>query len=155
RFLGEAIAVVVAETRAQAVDAAELVFVDIDPLPVVVDMLEAAEDSSEALFAEHGSNVAFVAPPGDDALADAEVVVKGRFINQRLAAVPMEPGAMLAAPDEETGGLTLWIPCQAPHGAQGFIAACLGMEPAQVRVIAPSVGGGFGARIASYPEQVV
>ena len=62
---------------------------------------------------------------------------------------------MLAAPDEETGGLKLWIPCQAPHAAQGFIAACLGMEAAQVRVIAPAVGGGFGARIASYPEQVV
>ena len=154
RFLGEAIAVVVAETRAQAVDAAELVFVDVDPLPVVIDPLEAAEDTSERLFPEH-PNLAFEAPPGDDALGDAEVVVKGRFINQRLAAVPMEPGAMLAAPDEETGGLTLWIPSQAPHAAQGFIAACLGMEPAQVRVIAPAVGGGFGARIASYPEQVV
>ena len=154
RFLGEAIAVVVAETRAQAVDAAEFVFVDVEPLPVVIDPLEAAEDTSERLFPEH-PNLAFEAPPGDDALGDAEVVVKGRFINQRLAAVPMEPGAMLAAPDEETGGLTLWIPCQAPHAAQGFIASCLGMEPAQVRVIAPAVGGGFGARIASYPEQVV
>jgi carbon-monoxide dehydrogenase large subunit len=154
RFLGEAIAVVVAETRAQAVDAAELVIVDVDELPVVVDPLEAAEDSSERLFAEH-PNLAFEDPGGEDALADAEVVVKGRFVNQRLAAVPMEPGAMLAAPDEQNGGLTLWIPCQAPHAAQGFIAACLGMEPAQVRVIAPAVGGGFGARIASYPEQVV
>jgi aerobic carbon-monoxide dehydrogenase large subunit len=154
RFLGEAIAVVVAETRAQAVDAAELVIVDVEPLPVVIDPLEAAEDTSERLFTEH-PNLAFEAPAGEDALADADVVVKGRFINQRLAAVPMEPGAMLAAPDEETGGLTLWIPCQAPHGAQGFIASCLGMEPAQVRVIAPAVGGGFGARIASYPEQVV
>jgi carbon-monoxide dehydrogenase large subunit len=154
RFLGEPIAVVVAETRAQAVDAAELVLVDVDPLPVVIDPVEAADDSSERLFPDH-PNLAFEAPPGDDALGDAEVVVKGRFINQRLAAVPMEPGAMLAAPDEETGGLKLWIPCQAPHMAQGFIAACLGMEPAQVRVIAPAVGGGFGARIASYPEQVV
>jgi carbon-monoxide dehydrogenase large subunit len=154
RFLGEPIAVVVAETRAQAVDAAELVFVDVDPLPVVVDPLEAAEDSSERLFPEH-PNLAFEAPGGDDALGDAEVVVKGRFINQRLAAVPMEPGAMLAAPDEETGGLRMWIPTQAPHGAQGFIAASLDMDPAQVRVIAPAVGGGFGARIATYPEQVV
>jgi carbon-monoxide dehydrogenase large subunit len=154
RFLGEAIAVVVAETRAQAVDAAELVFVDVDPLPVVVDPLEAAEGTSARLFTEH-PNLAFEDPGGEDALGDAEVVVRGRFINQRLAAVPMEPGAMLAAPDAETGGLTLWVPCQAPHGTQAGIAGALGIEPGQLRVIAPAVGGGFGARIATYPEQVV
>jgi aerobic carbon-monoxide dehydrogenase large subunit len=155
RFLGEAIAVVVAETRAQAVDAAELVFVDIEPLDVVVDPLQAAENSSQTLFAEHPSNMAFEAPAGENALADAEVVVKGRFVNQRLAAVPMEPGAMLAAPDEETGGLSMWIPTQAPHGAKAYLADALGLEAEQVRVIAPAVGGGFGARIATYPEQVV
>ena len=155
RFLGEAIAVVVAESRAQAVDAVELVLVDIEPLDVVVDPVQAAGDGSQTLFEGHPSNLAFEAPPGESALDDAEVVVKGRFINQRLAAVPMEPGAMLAAPDEETGGLKMWIPCQAPHAAQGGIAAALSMEAAQVRVIAPAVGGGFGARVATYPEQVV
>jgi len=155
RFLGEAIAVVVAETRAQAVDAAELVLVDVDPLPVVVDPLQAAEDSSGNLFEAHGSNVAFEAPAGDEALADAEVVVRGRFVNQRVAAVPMEPGAALAAPDEETGGLTMWVPCQAPHGIKAVVSQALGYEGDEVRVIAPAVGGGFGARISPYPEHVV
>ena len=89
------------------------------------------------------------------ALGDAEVVVHGRYVNRRVAAVPMEPAAALAAPDPDTGGLVVWSPSQAPFAAQKAIAGALGLEPAQVRVIVPSVGGGFGARIATYPEQIV
>jgi aerobic carbon-monoxide dehydrogenase large subunit len=155
RFQGEAIVVVVAETRGAAVDAAELVEVEFDPLDVLVDPERALDDDAPQLFPEKGTNLAFEAPSSDeDALADAEVVVKGRYVNQRLAAVPMEPAAAVAAPDEEIGGVRVWIPCQAPHTARDTIAASLGVEKDAVRVIVPNVGGGFGARIPAYPEQI-
>ena len=157
RFSGEVVAVVVAETRALAVDAAELVEVDYDPLDVVVDPRRALEADSPQLFPEHGSNVA--SEIGENgarsALDGADVVVHSHFVNQRVAAVPMEPSAALAAPDPETGGVTLWAPLQAPFGARAAVAESLGLEHDKVRVIAPVVGGAFGARIAAYPEQVV
>src|SRR3954447_16521348 len=94
RFIGEPVAVVVADTRGHAVDASELVEVDYEPLDVVVDMTRALDDDAPKLFPS--GNLAASGPPGEDALADAEVRVDARFINQRLAAVPMEPGAALA-----------------------------------------------------------
>ena len=100
-------------------------------------------------------NLAAAGPPGEEALADAEVRVSGRFINQRLAAVPMEPGAALAAPDPDTGGFILWTPSQGPHIQQGGVCGSMGIEPAQLRVISTATGGAFGARIATYPEQIV
>ncbi len=155
RFAGELVAIVVAERRELAVDAAELVDVDYEPLDVVVDMERATDDGAPILFPEHATgNLVMESPPGEDALGDAEVVVRAHFINQRLAAVTMEPGASLAAPDPETGGVILWTPCQAPHTLRDAMAGVLGMEKQQLRVIAPAVGGGFGARIATYPEQV-
>jgi carbon-monoxide dehydrogenase large subunit len=157
RFQGEVIAVVVAQTREQAVDAAELVAVDLDPLEIVVDPEAAAADGATLLFPDKGTNVAFQAG-GDgeeDVLAGADVVVRSRYVNQRVAAVPMEPSGAVAAPDEETGGVLLYAPVQAPHAARDIVAGALGLEAGKVRVIVPNVGGGFGARIAAYPEQVV
>jgi len=81
--------------------------------------------------------------------------VKGRFVNQRLAAVPMEPDAVLAAPDPETGGLRLWASTQNPHQVRDYVAECLGLSESQVRCISPDVGGGFGAKLSTYPEQAV
>jgi aerobic carbon-monoxide dehydrogenase large subunit len=153
RFQGEAIAMVVAETREAAVDAAELVEVEIEPLEVVVDPERALQDDAPKLFPEKGTNVAFATEPKDtDVLAEADVVVRSRYVNQRLAAVPMEPAAAVAAPEE--GGVRLWIPCQAPHTARDVAAASLGLDKDAVRVTIPNVGGGFGARIPPYPEQV-
>ncbi|HWK28437.1 MAG TPA: xanthine dehydrogenase family protein molybdopterin-binding subunit [Solirubrobacter sp.] len=154
RFVGEPVAVVVAETRAQAVDAAAFVDVDYDPLDAVVDMTTALDESAPQLF-EIGNLAATSGPEGEDALADAEVRVSGRFLNQRLAAVPMEPSAALATPDPETGGFILYTPSQGPHAYQGAICASLGLEPEQLRVVSTATGGGFGARIACYPEQIV
>src|SRR5690348_8223028 len=116
RFVGEPIAVVLAEARVQAVDAAEAVFVDYDPLPVVVDPLASLEDGAPLLFPDAGSNVAVSHdyPRDEGALEGAEVVVTERIINQRVAPVPMEPNGVLVVPDAETGGLTAWVPCQAP-----------------------------------------
>ncbi len=156
RFLGEPVAVVVAETRAQAVDAAQLVDIDFDPLDALIDMTKALDDDAPQLFSESETgNLAAAGPAGEEALADAEVRVSGRFINQRLAAVPMEPGAALAAPDPDTGGFILWTPSQGPHIQQGGVCGSMGIEPAQLRVISTATGGGFGARIATYPEQIV
>jgi carbon-monoxide dehydrogenase large subunit len=154
RFAGEAVAVVVAETRAQAVDAAELVDVDYEPLDVLIDPARALDPDAPQLF--DGGNLAAQGPAGENALGDAEVVIKGHFVNQRLAAVPMEPGAALAAPDPDHPGATiLWAPSQGPHAHQGAICAALGIDAEQLRVITPATGGGFGARIPVYPEAIV
>jgi aerobic carbon-monoxide dehydrogenase large subunit len=158
RFQGEAIAVVVAETREQAVDGAELVEVDFEPLDVVIDLEAAVADDAPLLFPDKGSNVAFQMGPQDeqdDVLEGADVVVRSRYVNQRLAAVPLEPAGAVAAPNEENGGVLLYVPVQAPHTARDIVAGSLGLEADKVRVIVPNVGGGFGARIAAYPEQVV
>ncbi len=153
RFQGEAIAVVVAESRAAAVDAAELVEVDLEPLEVLVDPERALADDAPTLFPEKGTNLVFQGGAADEgALEDAEVVVEARYINQRVAAVPMEPSAAVAAP-EEGGGVRIWAPLQAPHTARDVFAAALGLDADAVHVTVPNVGGGFGARIAVYPEQ--
>ncbi|MEA2178004.1 MAG: aerobic carbon-monoxide dehydrogenase large subunit [Solirubrobacteraceae bacterium] len=156
RFIGEAIAVVVAETRAQAVDAVDMVEVDVDELPVLVDMTKALEDDAPILFEEAGTNLAAGAPLGaEGALDDADVVMTARYVNQRVAAVPMEPAAAVAAPDPDTGGVRLWAPLQSPHSGQAAVMGSLDLEKEKVRVTVPVVGGGFGARIATYPEQIV
>jgi carbon-monoxide dehydrogenase large subunit len=155
RFVGEPVAVVLAETRDQAADAAEAVRVDYEPLGAVVD-LDAAANGDVLLFADAGTNRCYRVAFGDgDALAGADTVVRARFVNQRLAPVPLEPNALLAAPDAETGGLIVWASSQGPFRVRDAIAAATGLEPGRVRVIAPDVGGGFGAKMAVYPEQVV
>jgi carbon-monoxide dehydrogenase large subunit len=157
RFLGESLAVVVAATREQALDAAELVAADYDPLPVVTDPAAAVEPDAPLLFPDHGSNVAVEAPwKGDPTrIEEAEVVLRARLVNQRVIPAPMEPSTAVAAPDRETGGIILWVPTQAPFFTQDAMCGVLGLEPQQLRVVAPAVGGAFGARIVTYPEQVV
>ncbi len=156
RFVGDVVAAVVAETRAQAVDAAEQVIVDYDPLPAVVDAEDALRDGAPLLFPEHGSNLAIEFDFGEDptVLEGAELVVKGRFVNQRLAAVPMEPNGIVAQSDG-AGGLLCYVPTQAPHGVKEPIATAAGLTEEQVRVIAPAVGGGFGAKAGMYVEYAV
>jgi carbon-monoxide dehydrogenase large subunit len=159
RFVGDIVAAVVAETRAQATDAAELVVVDYDPLPAVVDPEAALEDGAPLLFPDHGSNVAIEFNFGEDPTVfdGADVVVEGRFVNQRLAAVPMEPNGILVelGTDDHPDGLTVHVPTQSPHGVRDPLASAVGLEPEQVRVIAPAVGGGFGAKTGLYPEHLI
>ena len=158
RFVGEPVAVVVAESPGEAVDAAQAVHVDYEPLAAVVDPVGATDDAGVLLFPDAGTNVCYRVEAGqhdEDVLADAEVVVRANFVNQRLAPVPMEPNAVLAAPDPDTGGLVVWASCQGPFAVSAAIAGALGMEPSAVRVIAPDVGGGFGPKMMPYPEQVV
>jgi aerobic carbon-monoxide dehydrogenase large subunit len=156
RFVGDIVAVVAAETRAQAVDAAEAVIVDYDPLPVVVDPEAALADDAVLVFPEHGSNQAIEFDFGSDPTIfdDADLVVAGRFVNQRLAPVPMEANGVLVEPAAD-GQLTVTVPSQAPFGVRDPLAAAVGLEPAQVRVVAPAVGGGFGAKSGTYCEYVL
>lgn len=155
RFAGEAVAMVVAETRAQAIDAAEAVLVDYEMLDAVIDPESAAGDRATVLFTAHGSNVVYevVESNAADPLEGAEVVVRGRFLNQRLAAVPMETSAALAVPDGPDA-LTVWLTTQAPFLAREAIATSLAIPEESLRVVAPAVGGGFGAKISTYPEQI-
>jgi aerobic carbon-monoxide dehydrogenase large subunit len=153
RFVGDIVAVVVAGTRAQAADAAEMVIVDYDPLPTVIDPEAALADDAPLVFPEHGSNLAIEFNFGDDPsiLDDADVVVEGRFLNQRLAPVPMEPNGILVELDGDDG-LTLHVPTQNPHGVRDPLAGVVGLDEARVRVVATAVGGGFGAKAGMYPE---
>ena len=158
RFVGEAVAVVVAQTRAAAEDGAEAVAAEYDPLPVIITLEQSAAHGAPVVFPEHGSNVAFATAyggDGDDVLAGADVVVSGRFVNQRVAAVPMEPDAFLAAADPESGGLRIWASTQSPFQVRDFVADCLGLPEDKVLCVAPDVGGGFGAKLITYPEQAV
>ena len=156
RFVGDIVAAVVAETRAQAVDAAEQVIVDYDPLPVLIDPEAALAEGAEILFPEHGSNLAIEFNFGEDptVLDGADVVVSGRFVNQRLAAVPMESNGIVVTHDGE-GGLFCQVPTQAAHGIVGPIAIAAGLPEDKIRVAAPAVGGGFGAKAGMYVEYAI
>ena len=157
RFVGDIVAAVVAETKAQATDAAEAVVVEYDPLPAVMTAAEALAPDATLLFPEHGSNVCFGTqfPEGDDSdpIQGAAAVGQVTMVSQRLAGVPMETNGILAVPTG--GGLTLWISHQAPHAAHGTYAPMLGIDPEKLRVVCPWVGGGFGPKAATYVEHLV
>ncbi len=157
RFVGDIVAAIVAETGAQAVDAAEAVVVDIDPLPVVISQADAVAADAPLLFPDNGSNVCFTTGLGadEDPLDGAEVVAEVAMVSQRLAGVPMETNGCLIVPDEPVGGITCWVSHQAPHSIQGAFAGALGLEPEAVRVVCPWVGGGFGPKAAMYVEFLV
>jgi len=156
RFVGDIVAAVVAETRAQAVDAADAVVVDYDPLPVVTSPSAALAPDAPILFPEHGSNVCFGTSFGEgDPLEGADEVAEVTMVSQRLAGVPMESNGIVAVPGEPDGGLTCWVSHQAPHSAHGAIAPSLGLQPEQLRVVCPWVGGGFGPKAAVYVEYLV
>lgn len=156
RFVGEQIVAVVAESAEAAVDASELVVVDIEPLPALVDVDEALA-GAVLLYPDLGTNVCATIAGSDtdpDALfADCEVVVRQSIVNQRLAPCPMEVRSTAARVDPD-GRLVVWTSTQGPHAARTTIADALGLDQEQVRVVAPDVGGGFGAKMPVYPEDI-
>jgi carbon-monoxide dehydrogenase large subunit len=156
RFVGEPVAVVVARSCAEAVDAAEAVVVEVEPLPVVIGPVEAASDDAPALFPEHGTNLAGGRHHDDDDefFAHADVVVSARLAHQRIAPVTLEPNGALAEPEDD-GSITLWASTQGVFGVRSDVCTVLGLAPEQVRVRAPWVGGGFGAKGGTYAEQIV
>ncbi|MGH2914618.1 MAG: xanthine dehydrogenase family protein molybdopterin-binding subunit [Solirubrobacteraceae bacterium] len=145
RYVGEIVAAVVAESREASVDAAELVVVDYDTLPAVTDIREVVKDEV-LLFEPAGSNTCLRIPgAGDENLFDGcDIVIKGSNESPRLLALPIEPRSTVA--EFEDGKLTIRLSTQTPHQDKAGIAATLGLEPDQVRVIAPDVGGGFGGK---------
>ncbi len=155
RFVGDIVAVVVAENRSAAADAAEVVLVEYEPLPAVVDIEAALTDGAPILFEDYGSNMIFetAIAPEEDPLEGAERVVEGRVVSQRLAGVPMEPNGCLAIPDGDQ--MTVWIPSQNPIATKEAIVAMAGLDGDNVRVAAPAVGGGFGPKAAPYVEHYI
>ena len=146
RFVGDIVAVVLAETREASVDAAELVLVDYEPLPAVTDPVEAAKDEI-LLYPDVGTNICFHRPlePDPELFAASDVVVEGQVISQRLNGLPIEPRSSSAQFGED-GRLTLWISSQTPHQDKMVLGMLLRLDAENVRVVAPDVGGGFGAK---------
>ena len=156
-YVGEPVAVVVAEDLYTARDAAELVEVDYDPLPVVTDMEKALSKDTPFVHDEFKSNQAFThtLKNGDigAAFKKADRVVKQRMINQRLAPIAMEPRAVIAEYLPGENRLTVWSSTQIPHLLKTQISVLVGLPETAVRVIAPEVGGGFGSKLNVYGEE--
>jgi aerobic carbon-monoxide dehydrogenase large subunit len=154
RFAGEAVAVIVAETPEQATDAAELVEVEYDPLPVLVDPEQAMLDEL-LLFPAAATNTVSATNdvPRDDLFEGCDVVVEARLVNSRMAVAPIEPRACASRWDGDH--LTQWSATQAVHNTRGWIAAPLCIDPDKVRVVVPDMGGGFGGKLGNYPEDVM
>jgi len=159
RYVGEIVAMVVADSRAIAEDAAELVEVDYEPLAVVTDMVAAAEPGSPVIHVDWGGNVAvsFKTGFGDaaQALDQADVRVRERFYVQRYVGMPIETRGVVAQWDVRDGSLTTWNATQVVHFVQQGLAAALGLPTHRVRVIAPDVGGGFGTKANGYAEDLL
>jgi carbon-monoxide dehydrogenase large subunit len=157
RYVGEPVAVVVAEDRYLAEDAFGLIDVAYEPLEAVVDAEHAAAEGAPLLVEEAGTNVAdtVLLEYGDPAgaFAEAEVIVRGRFSVQRHGAVPMETRGLVAAP--EAGRITVWGPTKVPYFNRFIIADMLGVPLDVFHFIETDVGGGFGARGEIYPEDVL
>ena len=157
RFVGDIVAMVVAESKSQAMDGAEAVIVDYDTLPALVDMHEALTNTDTLIHEAHGSNVANAMGTGpvEGVLDDADTVVSVRIVNQRLAPVPMEPNGIVVVPGEPAGGLNFWVASQGPHGVRDTMAMMLGMDPALIHGRNAAVGGGFGAKQGMYGEHLL
>jgi len=154
RFVGEAMAVIVADSPYAAEDAADLIEATLDPLPAVVDPLEAAD---AAAIHDHPTNILFdtgmEAGDVDGAFADAAVIVERTFRSPRYSATPMESRAAVAAPDGD--GVRVWASTQIPHRLAEVISDLLHLDRARVRVSTMDVGGGFGQKAHAYPEEIL
>jgi carbon-monoxide dehydrogenase large subunit len=154
RFVGEPVAVILSECPEQGVDAAELVWPDYEPRPAVVD--PAASATEDVIIHEAaGTNLILDLAFGrtDDLFDGCEVVVTEEIVNQRVAAVPLEVRSGAAAWVD--GRIWQWASTQHAHGVRDALAGLYGMAAEEVRVIAPDVGGGFGAKIGSTPEELL
>jgi carbon-monoxide dehydrogenase large subunit len=158
-FVGEPIVVIVAESRYIAEDAAELVWVDYEPLPCVVDVEQAVAEDAPIIHEDIGSNVAahVVQRKGDyDSVREtADLLIKRRFIYDRGTAAAMENRGIVAQWDKRAQRLTVWDTTQAPIPIRNGLAGMLGLSENQVRVIAPFIGGGFGPKIMMFYQEEV
>ncbi|SFQ00612.1 xanthine dehydrogenase family protein molybdopterin-binding subunit [Amycolatopsis rubida] len=156
RYVGEPVALVLADQRYQLADAAELVDVDYDPLAAVADFDTALADET-LVFPDHGTNVVHTHGSeefDDSVFEDCEVVVTEEILNQRVAPAPVEPRGAAVAWGED-GRVTLWLSTQNAQTGRRTVAGGLGIGEDLVRVITPDVGGGFGAKIGADPEAIL
>jgi aerobic carbon-monoxide dehydrogenase large subunit len=159
RYVGDGVAVVVAETRELAADAAELVVVDYEPLPAVVDPEAALAEGAPLVHDDFGTNRCFTwtlaAGEVDEAFAGAAATVKERYRQQRLIPNAIEPRGVVAQPSPATGELTLFSATQVPHILRVTLSGVIGIPEAKLRVVAPDVGGGFGSKLNVYAEEAL
>ena len=158
RHAGDCVAVVLATDPYHAADALEAIEVDYEPLPAVLDMEQALTPGSPIVHEDKGTNQCYVYNLGggyDEVAAKADVVVKRRFINQRLIPAFMEPRSVVAAPMGMTDEITVWSATQVPHVLRVLLALVTGIPENSLRVIAPDVGGGFGGKLQCYREEIL
>jgi carbon-monoxide dehydrogenase large subunit len=160
RHVGEGLAMVVAETREQGLDALETIEVEYEPLPPQVDLANAATPNAAQVWPEAPSNICFDWEMGDAsavaaAFAKAARVVTLDLVNNRVHPMALEPRAALAEYDPTDDLLTLHTGCQGVHSLQGWLAGCLKIDPSRLRVVTEDVGGGFGMRLFLFPEHVL
>ncbi|MFY9927006.1 MAG: xanthine dehydrogenase family protein molybdopterin-binding subunit [Streptosporangiaceae bacterium] len=159
RYLGDAVAVVIAAEAYQAADALDAVHVEYEQLPPVLDMAAALAGGAPLVHDDKGTNQAFTwgFAAGDYAAAKqaADVVVSRRFVQQRVIPAAMEPRAVLAEPFPATQEFTLWTSSQVPHFVHVLMATTCGIPEQKLRVIVPDVGGGFGGKLNVYAEEAI
>ena len=159
RYVGEIVAMVLAESRALAEDAAELVEVDYEPLPPVTDMVAGAEPGAPLIYPDWPGNVAVRFRTGfgdaERALREADVRAKERFHIQRYVGMPIETRGVVARWDQRDGSLTTWNATQVVHFVQQGLVAALDLPAHKIRVVAPDVGGGFGTKANGYAEDLL
>jgi carbon-monoxide dehydrogenase large subunit len=159
RHAGEPVAAVVARSREEAQDALDLIAVEYEPLPAVVDAEAAAREGAPRVHAARRGNIVdgtrFTRGDAEAAFAGAEVTVSQRIVSQRMAPNPMEPRGVVAQVERGSGALTLWTSTQLAHGVRNRIVALFKLPESRVRVIAPEVGGAFGCKFGLYPEDAL
>jgi carbon-monoxide dehydrogenase large subunit len=163
RFYGDPVAAVIADGPFTARDARDLIEVDYEPLPAVIDVEKAMQPDSPRLYEEFDTNIPLgIHPPTEEidkvfeqTKADGGIIVKTRLVNQRLAPVSIETRGVVAEYNKANKSLTVWSSSQIPHLLRNILAATVGLPQHQVRVIVPEVGGGFGCKLNVYPEEMV
>ena len=159
KYMGDVVAVVLATDRYRAQDALEFIEVDYEPLDVVVDMETALEEGAPLVHEDLGTNECYTYPMQagdvDGAFNNADVVVKERYIQQRLIPNAIEPRATVAMQEPGHDGYVLYSATQVPHLAKIILSLSTGMPENQIRVVAPDVGGGFGSKLNVYREEIL
>lgn len=158
RYVGDGVALVVAEDRYTAQDALELIDVEYEELPAVVNQEEAMKEGAPQLHEGVPNNIAFHWKAGevaDEVFDQAEVVIRRRFYQQRLIPNPMETRAAVAQYNPSSGEMTIWCTSQNPHIHRFILSGVLGIPESKLQLVAPDVGGGFGSKIAVYPDEAL
>ncbi len=161
KYVGDAVAVVLANSRYAAADGAAAVTVDYEPLPAVTDIETALDEDAPLVHPELGTNTSYTWPlipdpeAVEEAFTNAAHTISEHYVQQRLIPAPMEPRGVLASPGVANGDLTLYSATQVPHILKVMTAVTLGIPEHKIRVVAPAVGGGFGCKLNVYAEEIL